>query len=646
VRVAVAAASTAILFGALRLWGATSTTAVQGCFLGALLASLARPALAPPRDFAWARACWFRWCPVAVALVATYPTLRLSCVADDWELTHQMARRGYPWEAFAPIAGAPWYRPVGWLVWWGLAKLAPGSGAAAHGVAVALFAACVALAPGALRRLGVPRGVARVGALLFAASPTALDTVAWAANIYSLLSLGFALLAIRALPRRGGSLRWLPAVAFTTAACLSKEEALMLPAWAALAGAGGRRRRWKVGIRAGAIVGIAAAIALGWRLAALGGLGGYVESPGGLAPHILPSFQHIATVVPGALPGQLLFPLRRPLADAWLAPAALVALFLVSVAAVPPILARRTWRPGLALVFVSWIPVLGLVKDEPGFTAARLLFLSSFFACAVAAAWIAECPGADRWHWAATIAVAGLALLCGRSNLRAWIESSDVLESTRERCGRAARAAPPNAKILVEGLPSRIDGAICFGDDEPFALGGAGGRPDIEWVGSIRGFGSLAMLLEIEPVTRAVRNPFAGAPARLLAAGETWSLDGTRPAARDSLIVGSAGVDGWTGGGPLVVWGTGFSACVAFPTIGVPEGAELEIACDASASLRDGSLGKLPLVATIPNENGLTRMLIDPGTYRLPPGATRLRLELNPAAPMRVELRRIAVTVR
>ena len=132
-----------------------------------------------------------------------------------------------------------------------------------------------ALVVPALRRCGAPRGAAAAAAILFAASPAALETTAWLTNQCSLFAGVFAAAAIATIPfgRPRAARMALPAL-LAGLAFLSKEETFLLPALAVLVLARFRVRRlpraalaaWPLFLVLGAVV-----AARAWMLGGLGG---------------------------------------------------------------------------------------------------------------------------------------------------------------------------------------------------------------------------------------------------------------------------------------------------------------------------------------------------------------------------------------
>ena len=175
-----------------------------------------------------------RW-PIVVVLAAVgtayWPILSMPLITDDYIHIHQISSG----EAPSPLGcltrscpGMQFFRPLGlttyWLEWdlWGSAA------APRHALDLILHAVSSLSFLLLLRLLRIPPPFDLLAALLFAWHGIRPETVAWPAARFDTLALLFSLIAALAVMREART-GLIVCVLATTAACLSKESAFVLP---------------------------------------------------------------------------------------------------------------------------------------------------------------------------------------------------------------------------------------------------------------------------------------------------------------------------------------------------------------------------------------------------------------------------------
>ena len=205
-----------------------------------------KPESAEPR---WLAPAWAGLL-AAVVLAVYLPALSYGLIWDDPRWYGQSA--GKPaWQFFTGLASYQFYRPLS--LWLNQQFIRPDgtiAASAAHAAQLAAHLAAVLFSAPALRALGVTAWPARLAALLFAASPFAIQAAAWQAPQGPwVISLTLAAVLAADQFQRGRGRAWL-GVSLTAyaAALLFQESALpfvFLFFWLALEGPPWRlRRRW------------------------------------------------------------------------------------------------------------------------------------------------------------------------------------------------------------------------------------------------------------------------------------------------------------------------------------------------------------------------------------------------------------------
>ncbi len=585
---------------------------------------------------------------VAAGAVYALAALPLPFLADDFLLLRYYGGRSWPWEVLEPAIGERWYRPAGWLLWWVWEQLSPGAASgetlAPRAVAGALWIACVLVAPRALRRLGIPRGTARVAALLFALHPAAFETVAWLANGYSLLSLLGVLSAVAWLPRRPTPRAFLPSALAATLAFLSKEDSWILPVLVALVALRRRHGRPAFALGAALAVGLPLAATIALRLAMLGGIGGYSAGPRAESVHLLVSLGALGDLVASKLPAFLFLPARAssvgdlPRDLLGIPPILLAVLALAGRPAGAPL------RRALLLALLLLGPVLAVLLPDRELLDARHFFGASLALSAVVASLVAAAPLGARGRGLLLAGWALLSAVVAFSNRTAWTDSARALESGLALASRALADAPPGARVLIQGLPGGVRGVPCFGDGKPAAIERTiGGGLVLE--NTTTGFGALDRLLLLEPGGPSMRAPLSEPPARTLAARERLRLDLTAASPDRALCIPQVLTADDAPDGSWRLRGNTEASVLLLPVVDVPAGATVALRVEGSGRWASGEDQALPFVASYPTASCFERVgLTEPGLV-LPADARRLRFECVVVPGLIATLRSIELEV-
>jgi len=343
-----------------------------------------------------------------------------------------------------------------------------------HASLLALHALVALLALRLARALGAPLPLAGGAAVLFAAHPGHVESVAWLSGAPDPLATCFLLLALLALARRverGGWLPGLPALAAGAMALLAKEFAVVLPLLAAGCvaelGSGPRRERWR---RAG-IVAAACALPvvayLGLRHAVIGGAEVVKEWQRGPAIDLLSAprvllFYARQSVWPVEVGPS--YPLRVATPDQPLLPAVLAPLLLLALVAALlwPLLRRdRLARCGALLWLLPLLPALHVDAFHPEqIVHDRYLYLPL-----LGAAWVAVAAlqrlAAWRMRSRAELATLGVALALAVPLGALAADASRAWTSELALWQRGVRTDPTSALSHLQlGLARRAAGDL------------------------------------------------------------------------------------------------------------------------------------------------------------------------------------------
>ncbi len=351
----------------------------------------------------------------AAALAATVvavnlPALRSPLFWDDHVYRFFVLELSFPETLCRGLFGA-YFRPLGTVLWWCEARLFGAHVIGYHLVSLVLHLVNTALVavllvrtrPGSAPTLLPPLAAAA----LFALNPVASATTAWAANVVTLLATALGLGGIVASTWQRLSTTVTPVLLL--AAIASKEDGVvfLVPAlvivWRSTARPGRR-------IAATLLLLAAPAVALGWRMAAIGLGAGLVDLRQGVAPGV-------AAAVLGCL--------------------------LVAVAA-----ASRVRRPDLRLGLVLVLPAAALavaltstLPPLPYGLHLRIFYPTTAAACLVAGAVVAA-VGQRRPRWQpavliALVATTGAGVAGSTTHLRRW---RTVTEASADLVSRVAGA--------------------------------------------------------------------------------------------------------------------------------------------------------------------------------------------------------------
>ncbi|MBI3818826.1 MAG: hypothetical protein HY286_09070 [Planctomycetes bacterium] len=419
----------------------------------------------------------------AFAIVATARTLTLPYLADDYCLLNDRGLTESWTEALFDVStGTMWFRPVYWLFWKLYHNLSPESGTLAHACSIAMFAIhCMLLAP-ALRKCGVKRGISHAAAILFALSPAALDTVAWATNQGLLLVGIFSCASILAIPTRGRNVvRTASSVVFAIFAYLSKEEAFVLPAIGFIVCWRFRRDRVSMALKSASPILAAAIILFIVRWIRLGGIGAYSNAATGGSLLLENALKGPIAALRNEFPQAYWLPMRYP------PQGAIAAASLILLPAIPFVWARgsrgveRILYIAAAFFIIYISPVSSMLPIGPHLEYSRWLYLPTIGIALASAALYANGPLRRRSAWIPILCFGALSAFVANYDLRAWKKSAELTNTGKEMIRAAMPSPPPNAHYWFIGLPDSIDGVQCFNCGMDPLARRAIGRTDVEF---------------------------------------------------------------------------------------------------------------------------------------------------------------------
>jgi hypothetical protein len=413
-----------------------------------------RPPISRSPSVIWTATLALITCAAAVALYQ--PILSIGLLADDYGLL-PLARE----LELTPIRWG-YLRPFGLLVWWGVAQLGPADDVAVrlHLLNVLLHGVNAALVGYLAMLLGRPAGTAALAALLFLASPLAVEPVVWCSAIFDVLLATFALTLCIVMVRRQGlrPSEYALCLGLGVLMVATKETGVIAGPLALLA----YWTRWGRRGRSGYIV----AIMLGSVAVAYAIMRHLTER---LDPRAVPStdldaIQRLLTHSAAAL----FVPLHDALATAVPIAAVLVplALILVMVAWTfrwegEPEGARLALFAA-ATVVLATAPTMtpfGVLGDLQG---SRYLYVPMAVWTIALAAAILDGPRSRAWRLArlsvAALTVVGAALAV-TAHFQPWHEARRVREGALLKLG----ALPPACvRVHARGVPDNVAGAFVF----------------------------------------------------------------------------------------------------------------------------------------------------------------------------------------
>jgi len=385
---------------------------------------------------------------LAAVLAAYWPTLSMPLITDDYTHIHQIStgQAPSPLGCLTHSCGGPQvFRPLGFAIYWLEWDLWGSAAMPRHALDLILHAVSSALFLLLMRRLSIPPPFDLLAALLFAWHGIRPETVAWPAARFDSLALLFSLIAALAVMREART-GLIVCVLATTAACLSKESAFVLPLL--LAALPGRARR-----SLAASFAVAGGIFV-WRWWVLKGIGGYTGlNTGGPAVLEFHGVTFVKTFL-ARIWGILWFPVNWSTPLEWWMMLALAAGIAASLALLKARPDRRRFVLALACVAVACVPVHHMLLIGPSLERSRYLTYATapfIFALALAYSKLPVRIGVAAMALVVTFQAATL-----WHNLKIW---RSVAAARHEMCrGVATRARNSPGPIAVTGLPLVLDG--------------------------------------------------------------------------------------------------------------------------------------------------------------------------------------------
>ena len=404
-------------------------------FLGLLFVRSGKQT-SPAEGFAWMGVILI----VPVVALAFAPILRSPFLYDDY--THITDASRFTWhvvaQQFEQVEGRGlFFRPVGFLLYWLNYLWAGANPVWWHASGIALHAVCCCLVYALCLEIGLSRQASVIGALMFALSGLAAETVGWIDARFDLMTTILVLASLLCVGRG-----WLVGgLAIGAAGMLCKESGFCLPLLIAcltlFRDRIERRRIW----RAAALAGLIALALLAYRWWALRGIGGY-----GAHFNIL----HTMDALLLRQWAVLFFPFN------WSAPSSVV--LRAALAATSLVLAASGWmarapRRILAgcvmFILAAALPVQHLLLLGPALSGSRQLYLGSVGWALLWAVVLDTIP----WRRQIIVACAFLALApcILEHNLKVWRDTAELARSVCAAFGKVA--ADTQGAIVVRGLP-------------------------------------------------------------------------------------------------------------------------------------------------------------------------------------------------
>lgn len=486
------------------------------------------PGVPSPAPAPWAhRAAW------VVAAAALLPLLGVGFLVDDFIGIVDLGPRGWSLvlQEFHP-RDFEFLRPLGFLLFRGELSLFGARPWLFHASHLALFVLAAVLAARLASRLAGPRASGWVGALALL-YPGRLEAVAWVAAMFDLLALLLTTAALllatsREWDRRLARAAWLAALCFI--APLAKESAYAIPlvvlAWEALGVLSPAARSTRL-IRCGSGV-AGAALAFGYRMLALGGVGGYAGTSISAAvsrARGLPEMVARALFLPVNPTYGLASRVLAGLCIAGVAAALAGALFRARREAVKPVVA------GLALALFGLVPAVPyLDPSNLVWSHSRFVTIAGLGVALAAGAALAAAP--RRWTLFAGVLLLGAWTGATILNELPWLEAARCRDAILTGVERATRG-PGSHLVWVAGHINEYRGAQLVGGALAEAI--ALSLPHR----SIRADSELLQTWQHRPVGPATPGPgeslhifrFDPAPPQLVPL-DSWPSPGGAPSAR------------------------------------------------------------------------------------------------------------------
>lgn len=434
---------------------------------------------------------------VAAAAVLPYlPSLWVGLLSDDFGMLITARAADGIGDALRARPLPMFLRPLPMLAWWFGDRLWYGSGVGYHALNLGIHAGNSLLVHFLVRRLLGSRYGGLAAGLLFALHPLHVEPVTWACCNSDLLVTFFSLLSLLLLEQHlaSGAARWrrlalAGGLGSLGLALASKEAALALPAVAAVRVllAGGQQRWRRAALVAGCYALVLAAY-LGWRLAELGGLGGYRSQLG------FPTLR--GALLPSAPVGHLvafLFPVNQELFSFhWAVQAAAVAMMAMGVvwwvrgSERVPTSQALFW---LGFLWLMTTPVGALPAATPTLEHSRLAYLPTVGLAGL----FGSIAAALGWRQSRGVVFATLAAAAGLTGcyLAPWLRARTMTEQV---VGQAAalltsleRRERGPAELYLERVPEAHRGAQVLRNGLHHAVRMRRGRPSLVHVVSLDG---------------------------------------------------------------------------------------------------------------------------------------------------------------
>ena len=394
---------------------------------------------------------------VAAAVVVADFVVATTFTGDDHLFLAYARHEPQPLAAFVSDRhGGEYYRPVPMLLWWALARVAPGSAVPFALAALALHGAAAVFTAALARALGWGRAAAGLAGALFLLAPATREAALWFSASTDLLATTFTLAAVLALLRaeRPGERAWrwrALSLALTALAGLSKESAVVLPALAAAALLAARPQPPPPGLarRVALTVAPHLLVVLGClvvRRVVLGGWGGSGDPGAPAAGRLL----QIAAGLVNAVVGDGVL----PAAVAWIAGLA-VWIWVIARAARARAGADRFALAWVALA-VAPLPAAGWIVG------ARYFYLASVGVALLLASALASRPRAAIWSG---VALAAALALGGVQTARRAAEVKEYRARLDAAASAVAEVAAGGARVIhvrsgIKDLDLAVEGRL------------------------------------------------------------------------------------------------------------------------------------------------------------------------------------------
>lgn len=632
--------------------------AIQGlCILAAVLLSFTTRGkitdLPSPRKNATAY-----WILGIVAFAVSITTITIPFISDDFVTLERAKGAATPLQWVNP--GEPtignFFRPAVWWHWWMIQHFFGGSLVAARLISVLWFCINTILIMPALRRAGIPRGIAFASAILFATNPVGVTVIAWLSNYYSQVSLGFILASIASLPARRPTLKnCVPVFIFSLLAGLSKEDAILLPFL--IFGIAARfrffnfkqfRRAFLLALPAAAGI----AVMVGLRFAALGGIGGY-----GVGAHEpfqinkwLNGWKHAFA---NDLPTRYWMPFRVPEFIETFSFKTVLAMECAAAIIITTYLALGLGRPNvrrslllsISICFFGFIPVAGLLELKPDLETIRLLYPPAVGMALLVASIAAGFSLSARARWGIIVFICIVGAVIGQFNLLACRHGGELHEKALAQFVEFTKPLPPKGRVFLERTTRAYKGTMYFGGGFPWSFRYRANRYDLDlqqMPPTSPGFFDIYKTFDND---RGVFvDPMEYRESIPLKMNETLTFDFVKNRAeRDHFDVLECTSFDWRNG-EWALWANQGESCIIMKPLSVPSPCKIDVFTDA-AYVEDTTMP----VMTLLYKDGNRYELVASGTTGekiIPAGASHVRLALHPGLNSGHLLKLTKLTIR